>query len=325
MLRSSAGIIDRSGYGRLSIYGGDRLTWLQGMVSNDMRRLNASAPRMQACVLNATGHLLSDIDLIHIPSSSRLAAALGSPNADSVLAELPAENIAKIAAVFDRFLIVEDVEIEDVSARILSLSVQGPEAAPEAILAALGELAQQAITVPADHTGLGGVDLYFPASAREAIIAAFKSRSWGIVSPETAEMLRIEAGIPRYDVDMDESTIPLEANLGPTHISLTKGCYVGQEIIARIDSRGHTNRALTGLVFAPDAVPKSGDRLFAASESGEKETGRVTSVTPYSDLFDGKPIGLGYLRHEHGAAGSELTIRTEAGDVTAKVVALPFR
>lgn len=135
--------------------------------------------------------------------------------------------------------------------------------------------------------------------------------------------------MPKYGVDMDETTLAPEAGLMATHISLTKGCYVGQEIVARIDSRGHTNRALTGLVFEDGDVPASGDKIFADDEGGgARETGRVTSVVSSSPAMNGRPIALGYVRHEHRAPGSRVRVQSniEGADIarTATVVELPF-
>jgi len=124
---------------------------------------------------------------------------------------------------------------------------------------------------------------------------------------------------------MDATVIALEAGLGPTHISLMKGCYVGQEIIARIDSRGHTNRALTGFVFPYGAVPSPGDRILPAPTDTEpvpREAGRITSVAPASPAMGGRPIALGYLRHEYRSSGTSVSVGENG--LVAEVVELPF-
>src|SRR5205823_5886745 len=115
------------------------------------------------------------------------------------------------------------------------------------------------------------------------------------VTADAAETLRIEAGMPKYGVDMDEETIPLEAGLEATHVSYTKGCYVGQEIIARIQSRGHTNRALTGFLADGDVLPERGSSLTAADsdngpDTGGKPIGRITSAILSPGLQ--RPIAL---------------------------------
>src|SRR5262249_12035524 len=114
-VRENVGLIDRSDVGKLAIRGPDRFSWLQGMVSNDVRLLEKGATRLQACVLDATGHLLSDLTLINVTGDDPF-----------LLIDLPRTNLEKIAAIFDRFLIMEEVEIEDVTDKIACLSLQGP-------------------------------------------------------------------------------------------------------------------------------------------------------------------------------------------------------
>ena len=144
------------------------------------------------------------------------------------------------------------------------------------------------------------------------------------VGKKVQEVLRVEAGIPKWGHELDERVIPLEANLRDTHFSLTKGCYVGQEIIARIDSRGHTNRALTGLIVRGDILPYQEEKLFTTPTEGNpesKETGRITSMVEQSPAVGNRPIALGYVRHEHREIGTVLT--TESG-ATLLVTGLPF-
>jgi folate-binding protein YgfZ len=143
------------------------------------------------------------------------------------------------------------------------------------------------------------------------------------VGEEAVETLRIEAGIPKYGVDMDETTIPLECGLESSHISHTKGCYVGQEIIARIVARGHTNRALTGLVLNGSELPHKGDKVFPTEGEADREIGWVTSAC-HSPLL-GHGIALAYLRHEFRAPGSHVRVDRGDGVVTAHCTGLPFR
>jgi folate-binding protein YgfZ len=336
-VRTDVGLIDRSEVGKLAIVGADRYTWLQGMVSNDVRLLQrppvqdgASAMRrsLQACILNATGHVLTDLTLIDVTGASGLAAALGLNAPDFVLLDLPRINLEKIATLLDRFLITEDVEIVDVTARLNCISLQGPTAAAWGEIGRLDALWNsngmegERIAILADHTGSGGSDHYFV----RAVLSAAPPAIAGItpVALATQELLRIEAGIPQYGAELDESVIALEANLGPTHISLTKGCYMGQEIIARIDSRGHTNRALTGLAFAAGDAPQPGDRIYVLddAEGARRETGRITSVASASPAMNGRPIALGYVRHEHRAPGTHLAVGDRG--LIAEVHPLPF-
>lgn len=320
-VREYVGIMDRSAAGALAILGSDRFSWLQGMVSNDVQLLaKGQTKRLQACILNATGHLLSDIALISIPAMHPLAEALGLKT-DFVLMDLPGDNVGKIAAILDRFLITEDVEIRDISMQVRCLSLQG-----QAVFSTVNALITESYSgngfyaVDADHTGSGGVDLYFAQPGAGELFSDTPT-----ISTTTQELLRVEAGIPKYGVDMDESTIPLEANLGATHISLTKGCYVGQEIIARIDSRGHTNRALTGLLIEFGDIPQCGDTLYVVADEGDtgRETGRITSVVAASPVMGGQPIALGYVRHEHRVVGTWLRAENAGRATELSVVGFP--
>ena len=143
------------------------------------------------------------------------------------------------------------------------------------------------------------------------------------IDPDTADVLRVEAGLPRYGADMDETVLAPEANL-TGYISLTKGCYVGQEIVARIDARGHTNRALTGLILDGSDLPIAGAKLFFACETEPlRETGRLTSVVDSAPAAGGSAIALGYVRHEHRVPGTRLVVG-EYGQGEAIVTELPF-
>src|SRR5579884_2499736 len=324
-VRENVGLLDRSEIGKLAIFGPDRYTWLQGMVSNDTRRLEQGAPSLPACILTPTGHVLTDLTLINVVGENPLAPALGLPAPDFVLAVLPRENAEKIATFLDRYIIMEEVELRDVSEAIGCFSLQGPHAA-ELWQSLAGRMGDRVVVVEADPTGSGGLDLYFPSAEREAGRSALLGTGAAEVGPEAQEILRVEAGIPRYGAELDESVIALEANLGPTHISLTKGCYIGQEIIARIDSRGHTNRALTGLILS-GALPVPGDKIYPlpTSEDQEpREVGRLTSVVASAPAAGGRPIALGYVRHEHRTPGTPLLLRGEAQQTEAEVVSLPL-
>jgi folate-binding protein YgfZ len=334
-VRERMGWWRRSDVGFLAISGPDHFTWLQGMVSNDMRLLaNGQAERLPVCFLDATGHLLSDGVLVTVAGTHALAGAVGLKGQEFLLAELPQATVARILTHLDRLLIMEDVELADVSARVGAITLQGPEAVAfvgreswtartehDATLRRVVE--ESCRMVAADHTGSGGLDLYAGAESIAALQDALKALEIPEVGMETAELLRVEAGLPRYGADMDESVLAPEANL-TSHISLTKGCYVGQEIVARIDARGHTNRALTGLILDGPELPAAGAKLFFHSDAElPRETGRLTSVIRSSPAAGGRAIALGYVRHEHREPGTLLVIGEEGRGV-ATVTELPF-
>ena len=335
-VREGVGLIDRSDVGKIAVYGKDRYTWLQGMVSNDVKHLASQGvySSFSACVLDATGHILTDVSLVRVnrKPGQRLAESLHLPVAEFVLADLPRENVNKIMSLWERFIIMEDVELKDVSESLGCVSFQGKNAYNMWDMASpLAEEPMYAFwhsvyTMPADHVGKHmGFDAYFPAQEKQHLWNILNGEGYPTISAEAQEILRIEAGIPKYGVDMDETTLAPEAGLMATHISLTKGCYVGQEIVARIDSRGHTNRALTGLVFEMGDVPMSGDKIVAFEEGGgTRETGRITSAIAASPALNGRPIALSYVRHEHRAPGTRLQVLGAKQSVTAQVVELPF-
>ena len=138
------------------------------------------------------------------------------------------------------------------------------------------------------------------------------------VGMDAMNTLRVEAGIPAYGVDMDESNIPIEAGLWDA-LDFEKGCYVGQEVVARIKWRGHVNWHLLGLLLDGDTVPKPGDEIF----SGERKIGRVTSGVFSPSL--GKPIALGYLRREFKEPGTKVTVKTDEKNALNGVISdIPF-
>jgi len=268
--------------GKISISGDDRYMWLQGMVSNDVMLLkNNKVDSLQACLLDATGHILSDMTITKIHEDD-----------SALLLDLPRENVEKVLGILDRYLIMEDAELRNVTDEIGCVSIRGKRE-------------------------------YFAPNTPEALAPLVSADDLVEISPEVQEVWRVEQGIPKYGAEMDQTVIASEA-VGASHISLTKGCYVGQEIIARIDARGHTNRALTGMTIEGETLPKAGDKLFAQESDKLRETGRITSVVPSSPAADGKPIALGYVRHEHREPGSHVVTQTEAGQAVLSIAEFPF-
>ncbi|MGH3850805.1 MAG: glycine cleavage T C-terminal barrel domain-containing protein, partial [Pseudonocardiaceae bacterium] len=168
--------------------------------------------------------------------------------------------------------------------------------------------------IRATNTGEDGFDLFIEAAEADTLRQALTDAGAMSVSETVAEVLRIEAGIPRYGVDMDETTIVTETNLEDA-VSFTKGCYLGQEIIVRIKHRGHVAKKLTGMILESDASIDAGAKVFS---SDDKEIGRVTSFT-FSPRLDRK-IALGYVKYDYLAAGTAVRV----SDVKGVTTALPF-
>ena len=137
------------------------------------------------------------------------------------------------------------------------------------------------------------------------------------VGADASEALRLEAGIPAYGVDVGEGVILPETRLEAL-VSYTKGCYIGQETVARVKYRGHINRGLSGLVLDGETVPSPGDTILA----GDKDIGRITSAARSIAL--GRPIALGYVRREHFEPGSAVAVKSGEGLVSSHVSDLPF-
>ena len=325
-LHAGAGLIDRSDRGRLRLTGADRRDYLQGLLTNDVLALQPGAG-CYAALLNAQGRMLADMYV--------------AETGDEVWMDLERSSAAPVAAHLDRFIFSEDVQVSDESDRTVQLGLFGPEAAglvarvlgvtDEA--GGLGTLAAmhsrrlalggtQVLLIRRDDVGVAGFDLIADASAGDSLRAALLDAGAVAVDPEIAEVARVEAGIPRYGIDMTEDTIPLEAGIEDRAISQTKGCYVGQEIIIRVLHRGHGRvaRRLVGLTLEPAAVvPARGDRI----RSGEREIGSVTSAVSSPAL--GRPLALGYVHRDFTAPETVVAIATGDAVQPAVVTTLPLR
>lgn len=328
--RASVGLADLStARGRLRLTGRDRAAWLQGLVANDLLSLPVGQG-MEAAVMNVQGHLLSLLRIFALP--------------EALLIDLPGPTCGRILTMLDQFLIMEQVEIEDRTDATRLYSVQGPRAA-DAVAAALGaapdlpawgvaELDWQGaalVVARVTHTGEDGYDLFAPLPQAErlraALAGAVAALGGSLLADDALDLLRLEAGIPAWGRELTEAIVPLEAHLDRA-ISRTKGCYIGQEIIARIDARGRVNRVMVGLQLPTLPAGEVGPaEIFA--DGSERPVGRVTS-TGHSPALE-VPVALGYLRREHAAPGTAVRIApsaapggAEAETIEARVVALPF-
>ncbi len=320
-LIETCGLCDRSGRDLLRVKGGERAAFLHGFVTNDVKNLPVGRGRYTA-LLTAKGKMLGDARVL-------------SREAEHLLDTEPGRG-APIAEFLNHHLISEDAEVADASGSFAVLSFIGPgaiEAASRAVGRELGPLEELELRElrdnRSDRFALGaplgaapGVDLFVPlARARETFAQALEAgRTLGLipVGGKALEVLRVEAGLPRFGPDMGEETIPLEANLGERAISYNKGCYVGQEVIARATFRGGVRRRLAGLAFDDGPLPASGTELFAAG--AETRAAAQTLTAALSPRFG--PIALAYVRREHLAEGTELAAKDGR---KARVRALPFR
>ncbi len=314
-----AGLIDLSFRTQVKFTGEDRIDFLQGMLSNDVKALRPG-DGCPATLLTEQGRIVADLRVYAEESA--------------ILLDLDARIKEKTIEALDRFIIADDVEIEDLSARRVTLAVQGPTAAEVLTAAGLSSLPERKLqhrdatiaevqvrVIRSDQTGKSGYEFHVP-SDRVAVVWQALAQLDGLlpVGHTALNMLRVEAGIPWYGLDMDEDRIVLEVGLDRA-ISFNKGCYLGQEVVERASARGHMNRLLIGFLLqdeGQDALPTRGDRLL----KDDKEVGWLTSVTTSPTL--GRPIALGYVRREHGEPGTRLRIDRPDMDMIAEVVKLPF-
>ena len=315
-LRDGAGLIERTGIGRILLSGADRRSYLQGLLTNDVAAL-APGTGCYAAMLTAQGRMMTDMRVLEL--------------GDGVLLDVPLTVTTTIRDHLDRFIFSEDVQVEDVSASRLAIGIYGPRAlaataaagmegdAPTALFQStrVRIAGADAVLVRSDEFGVSGYDFLVDAADAERVGAALIAAGAVRASEADAETARIERGRPRFGADMDEDTIPLEAGIEDRAISRSKGCYVGQEVIVRVQDRGHGRVAkrLVGLAFDPAApAPGIGARIAA----GDREIGRVTSVTWSPALA--RPIALGYVHRDFVEPGVHVAV--DGAD--AAVAALPF-
>jgi folate-binding protein YgfZ len=301
-LREECGLLDRSGRGKLLVSGPDGAEYLQGQLTNDVEGLEPGEGQY-AALLDRKGHMQADMRVLR-------------PGADEVWLDTEPEALAAARRHLEMYSIGRDVEVTDVSAERAILSLIGPRSVEVAGTAALPENACEATRVGGvECLAAGtrdGVDLIVAGADDERLREALLAAGAVAVSPEAVEILRVESGVPRFGAEMGTETMPAEAAIVETAVSFTKGCYIGQETVARLHYKGKPNRHLRGLRLSGPAEPG------AALRFGEKEVGRLGSATVSPALG---PIGLAILRRE-AEPGAELAVGEDG--VTARVVDLPF-
>lgn len=276
-----AGLIDLSARGRISVSGSEAVTFLNGLITNDLKTLREDR-WMPAAFPNVQGRLLAAVRVLR--------------RENDILLDTEAATREKVLKIIERFTLAGDFKVKDLTGESALISVQGARASG---------LSYEGVTpVPATHTGETGFDLI--VNNKESLWQSLVSQGAIPVSKEVEEILRIEAGIARYGVDMDETNVVTETNLDDA-ISYTKGCYLGQEIIIRIKHRGHVAKKLTGFRFESEQSVASGDVVKSADD---KEIGRVTSATFSPQL--GTTVALGYVRYEYLAPGTPVLVNGAA-------------
>ena len=313
-----AGVIDLSARGRLLISGSEAVMFLNGLITNDMKTLGVSS-WMPAVFPNVQGRLLAAVRIIH--------------RQDGFLIDTEEPTFETVTKLLERFTLAGDFRLTDCASQTAMLSVQGQHAA-DVMRQTFGETAgnverQKVFTgqfeddsnvsiIRATHTAEDGFDLFVDRNEAQALHGSLTTAGAQPVGAEALEVLRIEAGIPRYGIDMDETNVVTETNLDDA-VSFTKGCYIGQEIIARIKYRGHVAKKLTGLIFGSGVVLENAAKIFSTDD---KEIGRVTSVT-FSPRLE-RTVALGYVKYDYLAPGTNVKIVSLQNEFPATVSELPL-
>ncbi|MBK5219331.1 MAG: folate-binding protein YgfZ [Thermoleophilia bacterium] len=302
-LREECGLLDRSDRGKLLITGADAAEYLQGQLTNDTEALEPG-DGIYSALLDRKGHMQGDMRVLRPNQGPDLWLDTEAVALPAVLKHLTMYSIGR------------DVAVTDVSAERAILSLIGPRSVELAGTAALPENAcEETAVAGVDCLVTGtrdGLDLIAAAEQAERLKAALVEAGAVVVAAEAAEILRIETGVPRYGAEMGGETMPAEAGIVERSVSFTKGCYIGQETVARLHYKGRPNRHLRGLRLSAPAAAGS------ALVLGEKEVGKLGSAA-VSPAFG--PIGLAILRRE-AEPGTELAVGEDG--VTAEVIALPF-
>ena len=303
----------------IGITGRDRASYLQGLLTNDIEVL-ITGTGCYAAWLTAQGRMLTDL---HVFESG-----------DMILLDVPSAEHAATLARLDQFLFSEDVQLTDLGGSLRPVWVHGPSAAAllEQVTGSLTGLASWAqyqnarteisgaavVVARVDQLGVPGFCVYADPSTVETVAATLRAGGAVQASADAIEAARIEAGYPIFGMDMTPETIPLEAGIEDRAISLSKGCYVGQEVIIRVLHRGHGRVAkrLVALRVA-GGVPAVGARIFA----GDKDAGVITSAA-YSPRLGS--IALGYVHRDFVSPGTSVAVDTPSGRVSAVVSDRPL-
>jgi folate-binding protein YgfZ len=300
-LRTSAALLDLTPRGRIYATGDDRARLLHAIVTNHVQELKPGEG-CYAFFLNAQGHILADVNLLCL--------------ADRFLLDTEPETREKIFRHVDKYIIADDVALEDVTDALACLAVEGPQAV--AVLESIGAPTPQAdyahaawnaaIVQRSSVTGAPGFRIFLPAEEKAACIASLESAGAIPASDDDARTVRLEHGKPRYGDDIFDTTLPQETQqMHAVHFA--KGCYLGQEIVERIRSRGHVNRLLINLEIE-GAEPLAGGTKIAA---GAVEAGEIASSAFSPTLC--KVVALGYVRAQYSTDGTQLQAAGRAATV----------
>lgn len=312
-LRSTCGVYELPDRVKIRLTGGDRVRWLNGMVTNNIRDL-ALNRGVYSFLLNPQGHILGDL--------------VAFQRGEVLLVETDRPQLEKILAIFDHYIIMDDVEVAEVSESQATVGLTGPNS--KSVLAAAGmatlpngplEIADQTwkdisvSVVRGDHEAFPSFEIWIAPEHVAQLREAMQSAGATLVGRDALELYRIAIGIPLYGKDIRERDLPQETEQARA-LNFNKGCYVGQEIVERIRSRGNVHRKFTGLRI--EATPPA---IGTKIQSQGRDVGEITSTAVIPGPAGDQAVALGYVRRELSAPGKEL--ETDGTRVT--VAELPFR
>lgn len=265
-LRERAAWIDLEGRGKIRVTGDDRARLLHAMCTNHVEQLQPGTG-CYAFFLTAQGRIIADVNIFCLP--------------DHLLLDTEPDTRQRLMEHLDKFIIADDVTLHDFTDDFTTIGLEGPKA--EEILNELGAMPAHipcsivewghSQVAHCSYTGSQGYMIFAAKEDRDRLVAQLTEAGVPQADLDTANIVRIEKGQPRYGVDFSEAQIPHETRrMGAVHFS--KGCYLGQEIVERVRSRGHVNRELTGLEIEGDTAPDRG----AAVQAGGKDVGEITSA-----------------------------------------------
>ncbi len=310
-VKRTVGLADISNVGRLRITGKDRVSFLNGLLTNDVSQLKENSGQ-HSVLLNSKARVLADLHLY--------------AQTDTLLIDTGESPASRVKEILDKFIITEDVQINDATSDLVQMTVQGPKSS-EAIKQVLGAEAHDlkqfeqrglgpSTIIARDRTGQSGYDIILPVLEAEPVWHGFLLNGGEIglnpVGSRALEILRLEAGYPKYAADMDENTIVLEAGFKDA-LNFNKGCYLGQEVVARATHIGRVNKQLVGLeIETKDVVPPRSKLM-----SEDKEAGFITSAAFSPGL--GRVASLGYANREFAKEGTKVHVQSGQTSLPAVV------
>ena len=312
-LVSGCGVYQTGSQARIKLTGEDRVRWLNGMVTNNIRDL-AVNHGVYAFLLNPQGRILGDL----------YAYNLG----DSLLIETDHSQLAKILETFEHYIIMDDVVVEDVTPTFTTIGVAGPKS--KIVLEAAGMNVSDLQPLEARQCEWQGVkitiirreiekregyEIWIAPESAESLFQSLQHSGGSTVSPAALELYRIALGVPSYSQDIRERDLPQETEQTRA-LNFNKGCYIGQEIVERIRSRGAVHRMFTGfLLDGASSVP--GTKIQVEG----KDVGEITSSVSLPAQNGKQHVALGYIRREVAIQNKEIV----AGETKVSVVKLPFQ